>query len=368
MQNAFIASLNILRRYTLKEVFVPFLMTICLFTFIFLTGSIVKMADTVLNKGVGLSDMLKILGLALPEVFSFTLPTSALAAVVLALGSFSQNNELRAMKATGINPLTIMIPVLMAAFILSVFAFVFNDQIVTSASFEKRKLVKKILFKNPSSIFEPNRFVKDFKGYIFHVKGVSGNRLDQVIIYQPQEEQPTRTIIAERGEIVASPDGGELVIKLFNGTIDEPGKDELYKLDFETYSMPPISVESAAKIQKKPRELRLDELLWQLREDNYQDEKEKLRDRTELQRRFSFSLATFVFVLVGLPTAVLVRRGELIWSFGISMTVVIAYYVLYVWAGTIANYGFIPPEVALWFPNFVLMLIGIFLIKKAVES
>ncbi len=360
--------MNILRRYTLREMYAPFLMTLSLFTFIFLTGTIVKMVDTVLNKGIGLFDMLKILGLSIPEVFSFTLPTSALAAVVLALGSFSQNNELRAMKAVGINPLTIMIPVLLVAFILSVFAVVFNDQVVSEASFAKRKLIKKILFKNPSSIFEPNQFIKDFKGYIFHVKGVDGNRLDQVIVYQPQEGQPTRTIIAERGEIVISPDGGELIVKLFNGTIDEPEKGELYKLDFETYSIPPISIESASKVQKKPREFKFDELLGQLQQGIYEKEEDRLRDRTELQRKLSFSLAPFVFVLVGLPTAILVRRGELIWSFGISMSVVIIYYCLYVWVGTVANNGILPPEIALWLPNFALVVIGLFLTKKAIES
>jgi lipopolysaccharide export LptBFGC system permease protein LptF len=206
--------MNILRRYTLREMYAAFLMTLSLFTFIFLTGTIVKMVDTVLNKGIGLFDMLKILGLSIPEVFSFTLPTSALAAVVLALGSFSQNNELRAMKAVGINPLTIMVPILLVAFLLSVFAVVFNDRVVSEARFAKRKLIKKVLFKNPSSIFEPNQFIKDFKGYIFHVKGVNGNRLEQVIVYQPEEGQPTRTIIAERGEITTSPDGEELIVKI----------------------------------------------------------------------------------------------------------------------------------------------------------
>lgn len=360
--------MSILRRYTLREMYAPFLMTLSLFTFIFLTGTIVKMVDTVLNKGIGAMDMLQILGLSIPEVFSFTLPTSALAAVVLAIGSFSQNNELRAMKAVGINPLTIMIPILLVAFLLSVFAVVFNDQVVSEASFAKRKLIKKVLFKNPSSLFEPNQFIKDFKGYIFHVKGVEGNRLDQVIVYQPQEGQPTRTIIAEHGEIVTSPDGGELIVKLYNGTIDEPEKGELYKLDFETYSIPPISVDSASKVVKKPRELRFDELLWQLREGNYAKEEERLRDRAELQRKLSFSLAPFVFVLVGLPTAILVRRGELIWSFGISMSVVIIYYVLYVWVGTMANNGVLPPEIALWIPNFLLALLGLFLTKKAVDA
>ena len=358
----------ILRKYTIREMIIPFILTLLLFTFIFLTGSIVKIADTVLNKGVGFWDVMKMLGLILPNVFSFTLPTSALAAVLLTLGGFSQNNELRAMKAVGINLFTIMVPVLMIAVLLSIFALAFNDQVVTAASFAERKLTKQIIFKNPTAIFEPNRFVKDFKEYIFHVKAVKGNRLEQVIIYHPQEGKPTQNIIAEYGEIIISPDGSEITLKLYNGTVDEPGGEELYKLDFQTYTLPPLKIESAARVQKKTRELRLNELLQRIHSYDTESAKERLRYRTEFHKKISFSLAPFVFVLIGLPLAVLVRRGELIWSFSISMCVVIIYYVMYVWVGTISDHGTLPPEIALWLPNVILIGLGAFVMRRAIIS
>lgn len=367
-RSLFLHPMKLLRRYMLQEMVVPFFLTLMLFTFVFLTGTLVKMADTVLNKGIGFLDVAKIIILAFPEIFSFTLPTSALAAVVLTLGGFAQNNELRAMKAMGINLISVITPVLAVAFLISLLALVFNDQVVTKASFAKRKVVKKILFKNPLALFEPNRFIKEFEPYIFHVKGVKDRRLEQVIIYQPQEGKPTRTIIAEYGEIVTSPDGDQLTLKLFNGTIDEPGAEELYKLDFETYSLPTIMLQSASRIGKKTREAQLYELLTWLRQDDPASVKDRLRHRTELHRKISFSLGTFVFVLVGLPIAMIVRHGELIWAFSVSMSVVVVYYVMYVWAGSVSINGLIPPELALWLPNAVLVGVGLYLLKRAMVS
>jgi len=360
--------MNILRNYTIREMAVPFLMTLMLFTFVFLTGSLVKMADSVLNKGVELFEVTKILSLVFPEVFSFTLPMSALAAVILAVGSFAQNNELRAMKAIGINPIKIMYPVLIIAFLISLFALVFNDQVVTESNFAKRKLVKQIIFKNPMALFVPNKFIKEIDNYIFHVKGVNGSRLDQVIIYQLQKDKPTRTIIAEHGKIITSPTLDELTLELYNGTIDEPNEDELYKLDFETYTLPPMKLQSAAGMEKKTKELQFHELLTRLKQSPTLPLKDRLRLRTEFHKKIAFSLGTFVFVLIGLPTAIIVKHGELIWSFGISMMMVVVYYVLYIWAGSMAINGILPPEIALWLPNFVLIGLGLFLMRWAIDS
>ena len=342
-------------------------MTLMLFTFIFLTGSLVKMADTILNKGVGLWDVLRILVLSLPEVISFTLPASALAAVAIAIGGFSQNNELRAMKAVGVNPVAIMIPLLVIALMMSLVALAFNDQVVTEGSYAQRRLVRSILFKNPTAIFEPNKFIREFDEYIFLVKGVNGRHLDQVIIYQPQENKPTRTIIAERGEVIISPSGDELTLMLYNGTIDESHESELYKLDFETYAMPPVQSQAGRSFSKKIKELKIYELLNNLAE-RKGDAKELLKYRTELHRKISFSFGSFIFVLIGLPVAILVRRGELVWSLGLSMSMVICYYTLYVWAGSVSNHGFLPPEIALWLPNILLAAVGTFLVKQAVIS
>src|SRR5208282_6651662 len=53
---------------------------------------------------------------------------------------------------------------------------------------------------------------------------------------------------------------------------------------------------------------------------------------TELQARFSFSIAAFTFIVVGIPLAIQTQRRET--SFGIVVTflIVLLYYVLARWA------------------------------------
>ena len=69
---------------------IPFLISLVLFTFIFMVGNLIKVADLLVNKGVSIFDVLKILALTVPSVLGFILPTGTLAAVLLVFGSFAQ--------------------------------------------------------------------------------------------------------------------------------------------------------------------------------------------------------------------------------------------------------------------------------------
>ena len=111
--------MKILRLYCLRELATPFLLSLALFTFIFLVGNLVKLADLLVNKGVNLFDIAKILLLLIPQLVVFVLPTGALSSTLLVFGGFAQNNEITAIKASGINVLRVMIPVMLIAFLLS---------------------------------------------------------------------------------------------------------------------------------------------------------------------------------------------------------------------------------------------------------
>ena len=381
--------MSLLRRYCLRELLTPFLMAIALFSFIFLVGSLVKIADLLVNKGVNILDIIKIFILLIPGLFSFVLPTSALSAVLLVFGSFAQSNEITAMKASGVNVLKVMLPVMVAALLLSVFSLFLNDQLKPRAQFALRSLMNELVMKRPVAYIEAGRFIKDFKGYIIRVQQVKKNRLEGVTIFQIEEDKPTRTIMAEYGEIVASQNENAIGIQLYKGITDEPNPDDptvVYKLSFDTMLLPAISLvdDPGQKTKKKIKEMTMGEILLTLRGvEHYRQELiEKgmdpgeverdvreliLRANAEIQKKLSFSVATFCFVLVGLPLAIVTRRGEAFVSFGLSMAVVAIYYVLFIWGGTLAVHGYVPAFIAMWMPNVLATAVAIFLMTKVIR-
>lgn len=382
--------MRILRLYCLRELTAPFFFSLVLFTFIFMVGNLVKVADLLLNKGVNILDIVKILLLLIPQLVIFVLPTSAIAAVLLVFGGFAQNNEITAMKANGVNVWRVTIPVILVGFLLSFIALFFSDQIQPRVRHLYRTVLDELIVKRPEAYIESGKFIKDFKGYILRVQKVEGKRLEGVTIIQPENNKPTRTIVAEWGEIMPASGGRTLSLRLYNGVSDEPSPDNpsvLFKMHFDKFLLPALGLTETphAKAKRKMKDLSLNELIMVLRDiKKYKELLEEDRERkpediekevsgrrreakSEIQRKISFAFATFSFVLIGLPLAVITRHGEAVVSFALSMAVVAIYYILSIWANTMAVNGILPPVIVFWIPNFLAVAVAIFLMVKIIR-
>jgi len=365
--------MTILRRYCLRELLSPFLMSLFLVTFIFMVGNLFDLADLLVNKGVSVFDVLTLIVLMIPSLLGFILPTAALTSVLLVFGSFAQNNEIVAMKATGINLLRLLIPVFAVAFLLSFFSLFLIDQIQPRSEYQSRQLVRQLVVKRPAAYLEAGRFIKDFQGYTLWINEIKGSRLKGITIFQFEEGRPTRTIIAESGEVVTAPDQQSLALQLYNGTSDEPNPDDpsvLYKLNFKTFLLSDIKIgRQRGGVGKKEKEMTIDELVYQLEHnDEAKRNPKKMREiKAEIHKKISFSFATVVFVLIGLPTAIISRRGEVVVSFTVAMMIVGIYYILFVWGRTMAIHGHLPPWLALWFPNILMVAVSAFLCRRMIR-
>src|SRR3989338_45864 len=152
--------MKILQRYVFREIWFPFLLCFFTLSFIFIGGYLVRAANFIIGRGVPLWDTLYVLLLAMPDMISYTVPTSILTAVLIVFGNFSQTNEIRAVKASGIHPIHVMVPALLIGVALSFAMFLFNDQVTANASFQLRRTTKSMMLKNPTAMIEPGRFVK----------------------------------------------------------------------------------------------------------------------------------------------------------------------------------------------------------------
>ncbi len=361
--------MKILQRYVLQEIWLPFVVGTTTLSFIFLAGYLARAADFIIGRGIPLIDTLYVLVLALPEMISYTVPMSLLTAVIIVFGNLSQNNEIRAMKASGVNPITIMAPALLAALALSFVMFVFNDQVATSSGYAFRKVSKSMLIRHPAAIIEPGRFVKISDNVVFLTKEMNGNEMHEIVAYENEgQDKPVRSIMAERGEIVSSSDKSEMTIKLYDGSISDAENSSVQSIQFKTYEFPTIGNEDIRLMKKKMREYTLAELLVRASNTKNLSKKERRDVWSAFHHRIAFPLGCFIFVFLGIPIAMLVHRGEIVVSFGISMAAASLYYILFVGAKTVSMQGLVPPIIAYWVPNILLIFLGTRLLKKAVHA
>jgi len=367
--------MKILRNYILKEFIGPLLLCLGTLTFLMvLIGNLKRIADLVINKGVDFFSVVQVFLYLTPYIVTYTLPISILVAILLALGRLSGDNEVIAIRSSGVNLFKLILPLLIIGLVLSMGLAVFNDQAASYSHFAYRKVLQEMGIKNPTAAFEEGVFIDSFQKYILFIYNVDQkkNRLNNIRIYEPQgEDKPTRTIIAKAGEFITIPGKNAIKLKLIDGTSDEPDPENptnFYKLNFRTYFMNLDMAQMQDKVvNKKYKEMTIKEL---------KKAAKKLKSEgitpapliTKIHEKLALAFSCFVFMLLGSSLGIITRRREKSINIGIAVLIIVCYYPMYIGFVALAMEGALPAALALWIPNIIFTSIGGFLTYKLCVS
>lgn len=366
--------MKILRDHFLKEFLSSFAMSLLTFLFIFLLGrGFIQMADLVFNKNVDPLLILKILFYSLPFMLTFIIPMSVLVATLMTFGKLSYDNELMAMRANGISLARATIPVMTAVVLLSLFSYLLADRLAAESHYVYRRLLMQIGIESPAAALEEATFIKKFKNFVIFIYEIDGNKLRGIRIYQPQEGRPTRTIIAESGELISIPEKNIIKLKLNRGTSDEPDPKDptrLYKLNFMTYDLP-LNLSSSGQVQelgKKPKDMTVKELKKEIIRLGDSGIHEAYPLTAEIHNKAALAIASIAFALVGIPLGIATKRREKTVGFGISLALMTLYWTLLIAGKSLAQKGLAPPFLSLQFSNLIVGGIGAYFFSRMVRN
>jgi lipopolysaccharide export system permease protein len=126
----------------------------------------------------------------------------------------------------------------------------------------------------------------------------------------------------------------------------------------------PISLEDLYEKEKKRTSrsaMSIEQLMDQLKSE---DRKEQSSTRTEISKRFSFPFACLAFALMGVPLGVTAHRRETSMGYLMSLVVAFFYFLFIILADTLRGNAAVHPELLVWFPNVLFLLIGLLLFRR----
>jgi len=362
--------MKILKNYILGEYFPPLLFGIAIFTFIFLAQKMVQVVSLVLNRGVEITLVLKLLGYSLPPILLLTIPMGVLLASLLAISKLASDNEITAMKAGGINLISIFIPLILMAFLISFVLLFSYDRILPFCNHKFAQQIHLISHKRPVLALQENTFndLGEFRIYVYRINQKSF-RLEDLIISENKPES-SRFITAQEGIIFLHKGGTKLTLKLLNGAIhqiDESDRNKFQALHFNTHNitidLPGIS---SPERKKGLEEMTNSEIMKEI--ETYRKAGINCSPLfIELSRRLSLPFASLPFTLLGITFGMRARHRSKSISFGISVAVIFSYYLLMVGAETMGIREILSPIFVMWIPNIVFAGPGVALLIKSVK-
>ena len=176
--NMFRSTIN---RYLFLEVFSSFVVAFMFFFFIFVVNVLLLKAEDIFSKNVPFDDVFLIILYSIPKYMIFTIPFGTLVGSLMAMGRLNADNEILALRASGISIFRIFLPILFLGFILSIVSFAFNDYFVPLGNIHFKTLIKKVTLSNPGVELEPYT-IKKYENTSIIMGDVKDNEISDIII------------------------------------------------------------------------------------------------------------------------------------------------------------------------------------------
>ncbi len=229
-------TMKILHRYIIREHLPPFFMAIAVLTFLFLSNFIVKSIDRLLGKGLSIWIILEYIGLNLMWILALSIPMAVLVSILMSYGRMSADNEINAMRTSGISFGSIITPSLFFGIAVCFGLIWFNNNVLPDFNHQARLLGSDIYRKKPDLTIEPGYFVDDLPQYSMLVRGRKDGMLQEVLIYSKGDQEVQTTIKASAGSLAV--EGNNIVLTLYDGEIHELDTEkyaEYRKVDFQKH-------------------------------------------------------------------------------------------------------------------------------------
>lgn len=211
-----------LDRYILSNHIGPYFFSLAIITFVFVMEFIINALDNLVGKGVGFLTVLEFFSLSLGHMFALIIPMAVMPATLMAFGQLTADNEITAMKSSGVSLYRMIAPVLVATATLTVALVFYFNMLLPESNHRLANLMLDIGRMKPTLQIKENIFSDALEGYTILVreKNDKTGEIKGVQIFELKGGVP-KAIIAEGGRMIYQEGENVLRFELDNGEIHE---------------------------------------------------------------------------------------------------------------------------------------------------
>jgi len=371
-------------RWLLGQIIPPMIFAISAFTVISLSvGVMFDLIRKIVEFGLPLFLALKVLFFSLPSFLVLSFPMAVLLSTLLAYGKLSSNSELLALKSLGIKTSRIISSAIALSIFMTGLTFYFNDNLVPASnklaettlragigsSFSAEKGKNNIMFSRygsriNSSSNKPTK-INTYLTHIFYASWYENNIMEGVTVLDFSREDFQQVLKAKTAKFDSKNSSwifseGNIV------SIDPSGQTT--NIQFKEYTYP--FVEGPMELAKVPKDANEMTLKQAIKAEKIYEKtgnlKEVRRIKVRIQEKFTLPFACLVFGLIGSRLGSKSNlRSSKSQGFGLSVILILVYYVMSFVSSSFGVKGLLPPIIAAWFPVVISLGGGFYFLRRS---
>jgi len=352
--------ISILDRYLLGEMLSPFALALAIITLLLIINQLFLAADYVINKGAPAVLVLRYLVLQLPALFYLAFPFASLVAVLLGFGRLAGDNEVTAMRTSGISVHRIAVPCYVLGLLLSLTSFGINESLAPYADKRAEDTFRQIMYHSSQPIIEPDQFMRTPDGqhmiYVGSIDPTSGAMHNIVIETFGNNPSPDSMQAATGRQM-----DGKIV--LTDGVYTKYGPDGLVTTQnkFKTMEFPLGDASVLYSGAFSPFAENSSQLRTEIKNLKASGEDTKNQEMI-LEQKYAMPVACLISILIAVPLSMMFGKyGRGVGAL-IAVAAVLLYYAAMAIGGALGKNGAVPVFVGSWLPNAVMAGVGVALL------
>ena len=351
--------MSILDRYLIKEILKHFGIVLSAVSFIYLAIDFFENIDKFMEAGLPISRALEFFQLKLPLIIVQITPVGILLAVLITFGLMNKNNEIIALKSSGMSVYHFLKPILALGVLFTIIYFILAEIVVPITisraneiwRFEVKKYAvtserKNIWIKGHRSI----TYISYFNPQDQSISGITLNHFDQ-------QFKLTRRVDAAKGKYKNKQ-------WIFYDVMEQRLNNQSgsYVVSFADEQAEEIDLvpEDLKKVAKKSEEMGFKEL-YRYIQDVESEGYDATPYRVDLQGKFALPLSCIIVCIIGASiTLRKTTREGLAMSITYGIVIVFLYWITQSFCSSLGYGGMLPPYVAAWIANFLFACFAVF--------
>ncbi len=362
---------RILSLHIFKECCSFFLLTFAIITVTAMLGKIVGAVELATSASLGPWFVLELVASSVPYSISYTIPASFMVSIIIVFTRLSTDNELTAIKSSGISLSAMLKPTMLLASIVFFASLLSNIYLYPKGNTHIRELLFEAAKTKLTSGIEEKRFYDQFKDSVLYIDKINRGKLSEnerdmggIFIFRNKEGDDPVVIYANSGNLQSDSETLSLALNLFGGVIYKEEKEgehsRTHKLTFDTYRID-LSMEQRFFGKTKSYNTKnltikgIYEKITYYKARDYNTSKLYM----EIYKRFAQPFSIFAFVLLAIPLGIQKVRTPKFTGAATALTLILIFQILSRIFKVAGEEGSLAPLPAAFGPSVIFMLIGL---------